>query len=349
MKDLNLTATGMVTPLGMNTESTAAAVRAGLARCFASDVGQVVTSSVRGLTGELRGPARLDALLLGSLKALGEQLEQQGPDRSLAALFGASDSAVVIALPARCEEEMTAGRCSALVDLMKGRTTLPQHTVLVFGSRTAAWRGVAELWPKLVAGEIARVFVWAADSLVESESLEAYGSRVKHLGEPAGFTAGEAGAAVLLEVGEDASPEVGVRVGEPRLVFEEPEPKIDEVQTGLALSRAITAALDGAGLDASWVLSDLNGETWRFEEFGYALCRYDGREGEKVRGADRTVWHPADCLGDLGVATPLVGMALVGRALERGYAPHDHALLMMGEIGAARGAMTMRQTTRSEA
>ena len=191
--------------------------------------------------------------------------------------------------------------------------------------------------------------VQVPELFVEPESLEAYGSRVKRLGEPEGFTAGEAGAAVLLEVGDEASPEVGVRVGEPRLVLEGSEPKSQGVQEGLALGRALTAALDGAGLDASWVLSDLNGETWRFEEFGYALCRYDGREDANARGAERAVWHPADCLGDLGVATPLVGMALVGRALERGYAPHEHALLMMGESGAARGAMTMRKTTRSQA
>jgi hypothetical protein len=55
----------------------------------------------------------------------------------------------------------------------------------------------------------------------------------------------------------------------------------------------------------------------------------------------RRLWHPADCLGDVGAATGGVLMAVLGRSFQRGYAPADRALLWAGNDEGQRTALVL--------
>src|SRR5207247_7451298 len=90
----------------------------------------------------------------------------------------------------------------------------------------------------------------------------------------------------------------------------------DHPITADALSRAVHATLEAE--DPSrlhGVLVDLSGERWRFLEWALAETRFSMRLPAGWR-----LWHPADCIGDVGAATGLVHVALAVRAFARDYA-----------------------------
>jgi hypothetical protein len=71
--------------------------------------------------------------------------------------------------------------------------------------------------------------------------------------------------------------------------------------TGDGLTQVIREVLDTAlpeGGRADTVWCDLNGESWRADEWSFAYLRTSDRHGEPLN-----IQHPADALGDLGAAT----------------------------------------------
>ena len=53
------------------------------------------------------------------------------------------------------------------------------------------------------------------------------------------------------------------------------------------------------------MVTDANGERWRFEELGYVSTRH-GQQGQALN-----VWHPADGLGDCASTMPMLQTAEV--------------------------------------
>ena len=166
-------------------------------------------------------------------------------------------------------------------------------------------------------------------SLFDPETLTALDTagRLKSEQNPDGFIPGECATAVLLE----RWPEAEKRGATPFAIVQgmgigrEPQSIASgEPSTGQGLCQAIehACAVAGASTGADWAVSDLNGESYRAREWGLV----QGRLPALLNGM-RTVWHPADCIGDVGAATGGLLVAMVARAFARAYAPAPRALV----------------------
>jgi 3-oxoacyl-[acyl-carrier-protein] synthase-1 len=111
--------------------------------------------------------------------------------------------------------------------------------------------------------------------------------------------------------------------------------------TGLtsALRSTLTALPDG-GERIGLVVGDLNGEPYRSEEYAYMVARAFGGDRAPFR-----LWHPADAIGDTGAASAALSIAVAARALHRGYARTDEALVFASSEGGLRGTALLRKHT----
>jgi 3-oxoacyl-[acyl-carrier-protein] synthase I len=84
------------------------------------------------------------------------------------------------------------------------------------------------------------------------------------------------------------------------------------------------------------VLVDLSGERWRSLEWAIVEGQVTGL---LPRGWE--LWHPADCLGDIGAASVLASIVLVARAFERRYAGPGGALVVSSSFAGERCAVAI--------
>ncbi len=107
----------------------------------------------------------------------------------------------------------------------------------------------------------------------------------------------------------------------------------DKNSSGCALTEAIQEVWpDDAELDP-W--SDLNGESYRFYEWGLSQTRLSAL----IKGTLGEIQHPYDCLGDLGAAG---GGVLLGLAIEHlKSTTENHALIYTGSDKGARIAVCL--------
>lgn len=107
---------------------------------------------------------------------------------------------------------------------------------------------------------------------------------------------------------------------------------------GSALKKVISGLLEG--LDETPVIfCDLNGESWRMEEWGFARTSLGERLGNPV-----LLEHPADMLGDVGAAT---GAALIIAAMyhiQIMNKDHHTALIWTSSDQGERRAVRLRKT-----
>ena len=312
----------MVSPIGADAAQTATSVRAGIRRmrelpsiylCRPEDerledpdplVGSAIThldpaarraGRVAEWLGVLAGHAFRDLARRGRLDGLDPR--QLGLFLAVpeAAGLGPEESA---ALAIHFHDH--AGR-----DLLPGFATRP-------GDRTT---GLALLQAAAAAvGErrISQAVVGGVESYLFSRRLAPLDDHWRLLCErnPDGFQPGEAAAFVLLERRADAlarglTPLATLRGFGAGAVAGGPGPP----NTGAALVAALESLVGAAG-PAPLVLCDLNGESSRTREWGFALSRLGSR-----LGAGATVLHPASALGDVGSASGAVLLALAAHTL----------------------------------
>jgi 3-oxoacyl-[acyl-carrier-protein] synthase-1 len=132
-----------------------------------------------------------------------------------------------------------------------------------------------------------------------------------------GFIPGEAGGAVLVgPAGNSNEPELrclGIGTGQERATVDSEEPL-----RGDGLVQAIKAAFDTTGClidDLDYRITDSNGEQYWFKEATLALDRILRKRKELFE-----IWHPADCLGEIGAAIGPCVTAIALQAARRNYA-----------------------------
>lgn len=189
--------------------------------------------------------------------------------------------------------------------------------------------------------------VAGADSYLAGPTLEAYDVRDRILSarNSNGFVPGEGAAAVLLAVpAEVGSPELlclGVGLGHEKASIESDLPlradgMVDAIRKAMADSGATLA-------DTDYRLTDLSCEQYGFREAVFAFNRV-----LRVRKEEHEIWHPADCIGEVGAA---VGPTILGIALaaaRKGYAPGPGVLCHFSNDDGKRAAMMLRYSARAQ-
>jgi 3-oxoacyl-[acyl-carrier-protein] synthase-1 len=123
----------------------------------------------------------------------------------------------------------------------------------------------------------------------------------------------------------------------------EPNPILGaKASSGQGLSEAIrdAVAAKGEGFACDWVVADLNGEAYKAFEWGTASVRL-----HSLFSNLSTLWHPADCVGDLGAATPGLHVAQAFAAFRRGYAPSGDVLVYSSSDNGKRAALILSGDT----
>lgn len=245
-------------------------------------------------------------------------------------------------------QDKSAGLRDAFLDQLVDVLRLPlnraeSHFVDLGPSGLATALRIAE--QRLAKPGIDRFLVVAADSYLDAMSLEWLNDhgRLKSRGNPCGLMPGEAGACALVEPEARAQQrrapvlalfEAASNAQEADHFF------TDRLSTGAGLAQAIrgvTAAIGGPF--EGDVISNLNGEEWRANEWGHTLTRLGAAMGET-----RLVL-PASSLGDVGAASSVAALAIAARSFARGYAKGNRALIVSSSEYGNVGAVLVRART----
>jgi len=195
---------------------------------------------------------------------------------------------------------------------------------LVPRGKTAGAIAIREAMNLVHEGEFNRVIVAGVDSYLVSDTLDYFedGDRLLTERNSNGFIPGEAGSALL--VGPiDGSP--GLRIRCIAGATETATIDSDRPLRAEGLTKAYRQALEAAGLglhEIDYRIADLSGEQYWFKEAALALARV-----MRVRIEFQEIWHPADCLGEIGAAATPCMVGIAWWAACKDYAPGPLVLM----------------------
>jgi 3-oxoacyl-[acyl-carrier-protein] synthase-1 len=330
--------TGLVTSVGLSAPAACAAIRCGLTNPtetrFVDSKGKWIMSHAVELDEPLRGLPKLahmaamtiDECLIDVPRAQWAQIpillcvaEQIRPGR----IEGLEDEL----LPEICKLLENARFSDASIVIPHGRVSV----------------GVALLQARKLLNhrEIPAVLIVATDSLLRWPTLKALDQQARLLTESNsnGFIPGEAASAILVT---RPSRENQMRITGLGFATEQASIETDEPLRADGLSRAIGAALNDAGCephDVDFRITDIAGEHYYFKEAALALSRTLRRRKEEF-----DLWHPAECIGEVGSAIGPAMIAVAEAATRKAYAPGPTVLLHAANDAGQRAAIIMRFT-----
>ena len=333
----NIAAAGMVTPVGFRAPTSCAAIRAALdgfqETRFMFD-GDWLRAGVVAFPDGLGGREKLLQIVVSAI----EECLAQRP--------GGGETALLLCLCAleRPGRHRDLGRpfLEEVLDRL-GRPPELQRHVYIF--ETGSFGGVDALQLSdrlLVRRKVDRCLVVGVDSLLTAKCLTAYhkARRLVTRENADGFLPGEGAAAILLEparVRRDSPLQcLGIGRGTETATLDAGKPLRAQ-----GLTDAYRAAFAASSTDYTLVdyrLCDISGEQYAFKDAALALTRT-----MRVRKPEFDLWHPCDCVGNLGAANvPLVlGVALA--AAQRGYAPGPGILCHFSADDGRRAALVLRE------
>lgn len=341
---LDVVALGARTPVGVTAEGSAAAVRAGISRCaeypFADAQGEPVVIASDGLLDpKLEGRERILLLLESALDEVEAKLGPDALQRSrLRVLLSCPE-----ARPGFSEEDAD-WLVSAVEARYRGKRAVA-HVALAGCGHAGALRAVEQALRECADGRDDLFLIAGAESYLHTETF-LWLEQVRRFAQPGirgGFTPGEgAGCLALMRAGPRR------RLGLPllavvRRAYTAREHQLRESNTGsfgIGLTQAVEGAITGLELPREGVddlYTDINGERYRSEEWGFVVLRTP------------SVWRstgykaPSRCWGDVGAASGVLGGVLAVRAFARGYARGPRAMVIAGSDGGLRGAMLLQE------
>ncbi|MDC0715842.1 hypothetical protein [Nannocystis bainbridge] len=341
---LEVVAIGARTPVGHDAISSAAAVRAGIARCseypFATpDGAPLVAAADSRIDPLLEGNPRLVPLLASALAEVARTLARgaphAGPQHLLLALpearpgFDKREAAELLGLALACLRRLgVAAEARVAGHGHAGAVQAVEHA-----ARIVAADPDALCW-------IAGVDSWLhADTLLWLEDQR----RCAQPGVRSGFIPGEAAGCLAL-----ASPELRRRLRLPALALVRGartarEAHLRTSDTG-TFGEGMRDAVVGAASDLrlpderiDTLYNDINGERYRSEEWGFVALR----TAELWKSLQYDA--PADRWGDVGAATVPLAAILGVQSFRRSYASGPRVMITAGSDGGLRGALLLQR------
>lgn len=338
---LAVLASGLVCGLGLTAEESCTAIRCGINNFqetrFIGQDGEWLIASEVTLEEPWRGHAKLARM---AARAIGECL-------TAAAEVVAPERVPVLLCVA---EEHRPGRLSGLDSLlMQEVATLlghPLHPASRIVPQGRVGGAIALLNARqFLAAKHPRVVVAGVDSYLIAQTLMAYDGEDRLLTKENsnGFIPGEAAGAVLLAQQETEGPQApllltGLGFGREPAHYGSGKPLRAE-----GLVQAIRAALAEAGIglqDCDYRIADVSGEQYRFKEAALAITRI-----LRDRKVWFGLWHPADCIGEVGAATLPAMLAMLLAGARKDYLPGPVFLGHLGNDDDKRASFAARATT----
>jgi 3-oxoacyl-[acyl-carrier-protein] synthase I len=325
---------GMMTGVGLTAEASCAAIRCAIDNFqetrFIARGGEWIIGSEVPLEEPWRGIPKLARLLAGPLRECLDLIPDVLPESIPVLLCVAEEDR-----PGRLEglgNPLFFQACELL-----GVRFHDQSRVIAQG-RVGGAVGLHQAGRMIDEGDFRHVIVAGVDSYLVAATLRAYDKRERLLTteNSNGFIAGEAGGALLV-----APPGVGRGIvclgmgfAVERATIESEEPlRADGLTT--AIHEALTTA--GSTMsDLDYRITDIGGEQYQFKEAALAESRL-----LRQHKAEFDIWHPADCIGEVGAAALpcMLGVALFAAA--KGYAPGPRSLAHLGNDDGKRVALVL--------
>jgi len=327
---------GMVCGVGFSAPSACAAIRCGISGVQETGfrlAGAPLLGVPIPFDDNIRGRAKL---LRMALLALDECLEQARGELT-------PDVPLIVCLPEAARPGSMGGLDgSFLADLRRqaGLRDDARGTSTVISAGRVGVALALRHARDLMARGLDACAIIGVDTLLIAGTVAHYGAAGRLLTDrnSDGFIPGEAAAALLLmsprrqRHGLSVS---GLGVGQ------EPAPIDSELPLrGDGMTSAVKAALADAGVGYEMVdyrIADVSGEQYRFKEVTLALAR-----SMRVRKAELDLWHPAECVGEVGAAVGPMMLAIATTAGAKGYAPGPGALLHLSGDDSQRAAILCR-------
>ena len=334
---LTVLSTGMVSSVGLSAASSCAAVRAGLANPTELRVlnskGEWQLGHKVPLAPELTGVGRLAHLARMSIEECLSEVprgEWSGIPLLLCVAEHTRPGRVLMS-----DEEILARATS-----MPGATFARQSRVIAQG-RVAVAVALQYARELLQTRTAVKALIVATDSLLHAETLRAFDGQGRLLttSNSNGFLPGEAAAAILIGRADGAADLAVEGLGfgvEPAPLGSERPLRAD------GLTRAIEQACAEAHcemFDLDFRITDLAGEQYYFKEAALALSRKLRRRKEEF-----ALWHPSECIGEVGAAIGPVLIAVAAGAFRGAYAAGPRALVHIGNDSGERSAVILRNT-----
>jgi len=351
---ITISGLGMVSPVGLNAAQSCAAVRAGISLFKECDdfecepeeldwsepepaIGARAPESCFAPSGLELPQSRITALLLQAIQDL---IRNSGMSRNEFARAN-----VYIAVPAADRTGLAEGLPVEELRAFFSSAIKPFFGELKFfpGPSGAFFSAFAQAADRLSQDRDAAFVVAGVDSYHDFNTLSWLDrlGRFKSGRNRDGFVPGEAAAAVLLKAGVTA--EAGA--GKPLAIVEglglASEKNVigsgcHSTAAGLSEAILMAAGSNGSAPAFQWAACDLNGESYRSMEWGLCQVRLSG-----YFSGLKQVWHPADCMGDIGAASGAALTVLAARAFEKSYAPADKCLIFCSSDDGARAALVL--------
>jgi 3-oxoacyl-[acyl-carrier-protein] synthase-1 len=331
---LAITATGMVTGVGLSAPASCAAMRCAIDNfqetCFKDRIGEQILGCEVPMDKPWRGRAKQIQMACAAIK----EVLQSNP------LVKPSDTPLLLCLsepnrPGRVIDDDTRLFEDLLDEL--GFDFSNQSLVIPAGRVSLA---IALKQARKMIGSmgVTHVLVAASDTMLVGETLDFYESKDRLLTSTNsnGFLPGEAGAALLLESGNN-KPAGTLYCEGLGLAVEKSHIESEEPLKAEGLAAAIVESLEDAALSESelnFKITDIAGEQYSFKEASLAFSRIDRTHREEF-----DIWHPADCIGEVGAAIGLVMPAVLKAACEKNYAKGTVILAHCGNDDGRRASM----------
>jgi 3-oxoacyl-[acyl-carrier-protein] synthase-1 len=338
MSRVAIVSAGMVTAVGLDAPSSCAAMRVGI-------TGFVDTHFLYGGEWLIGAPVPLEGASRGREKHL--RMLVSALRECLASTRGVSASEIPVFLAVA--ENDRPGRLDGLDDTLLheagarlGIAFHPDSAVLP-GGRTAGVKALDQARRAVQRGHPYSV-VAAVDGFLNGATLTAYDRRRRLITakNTDGFIPGEAAAAILVGPcsASDAEDELcclGIGFAKESATVESEEPL-----RGEGLAEAFRQALANAGIDwtrVDYQIAAISGEQYGFKEAALAALK---TVRPVKHGFD--LWHPSDCIGEVGAAAVpcMLGVALA--AARKRYAPGPGVLCFAGADSGRRAAVVLRST-----
>lgn len=345
---------GMITPVGFNTESTAAAVRAGISSYkisrFFNQQGQPITMScipdevytsmeVDIDEGDYYS-AQYDHIIKMAILALREAVSGQSFEKPIP---------LVLAMPEETDNDNYVPSELLIANLLrqKGLPLQSDSIRLMSTGRAAGIQGLGLAMHYLYQQGASYVLLGGSDSHWNASRINDLdeGERLLAPNRMDGFAAGEgAGFLLLTRHPEHAMSHNNhiVALSQPGNSQESGHFYSDQPYKGEGLDQAFKQALSecpGESIDT--IYASMNGENYWAKEYGVATMRNKTFLKDAVK-----IEHPADCLGDLGVATGSVLLGLATKNLLQQSEQATH-LVYSSSDGAWRAAVRVEKLHRA--
>jgi 3-oxoacyl-[acyl-carrier-protein] synthase-1 len=336
MQPLAILASGMVTGVGLSAPASCAAIRCAINNFtetrFMDNAGEWIIGSQVPLEKPWRG---LSKLVHMAVPAIRECLAQTGGARSetIALLLCVAEESRPGRLANLNEQLFQAIETELGVRFHPGSGTVPR-------GHTAGALALLEARRLLYEENLRYCIVAGADSLLVAATLDEFQrqNRLLTANNSNGFIPGEAACAILVGLPQQTKEKhllcLGIGQGREEATLDSEKPL-----RANGLVQAFQAAFAESGTtiaDIDYRITDANGEQYWFKEAALAVTRTLRTRKELFE-----IWHPVDCIGEVGAAIGPCALTVALAAARKNYAPGRSVLGHFGEADGERLALVL--------